>query len=257
MRNKGYLKLFILAMVCVLAAALPTKYAVAAGDFIEDQPTQEAGDSTFDPFSDYSEFDEGSEEEADTNFFRNGRFFSFGLLAGYEMFTDVLGQMYKPDFSYGLNLTYFFDLKFGFQVGYLRGDHGISIVDARTARTYTGKVALERFSFDGKYYFNTQNVTKGLGKLNPYMIVGFSTYTRTQTFTGATGFARDNALGFQGGLGLEIPFMNNKMYFGAQATYNYVSFPDRGAPIIINNENTNIYPNGDAINFMGLLGINF
>jgi hypothetical protein len=231
---------------------------VRAADFSEDQPSAtESGDSTFDPFSDYTEFEEGSEEEADTNFFRNGRFLSLGILAGYESFTDILGQMYKPDFGYGLALTYFFDLKFGFQASFMTADHAISIIDARTATNYVGKVNLQHFEFDGKYFFNTQNVTKGLGAFNPYLIIGFSQYTRTQTFNGATGFARDTAMGLQGGAGVEIPFMKNKMYFGLQGMYNYVAFADRNAPIVINGAATSIFPTGDALTFLGLLGINF
>ncbi|MBK9294187.1 MAG: outer membrane beta-barrel protein [Oligoflexia bacterium] len=257
MFTHGRIKFILISSICFFALTVFTKQTHAAGDFIEDQPAQETGDSTFDPFSDYSEFDEGSEEEADLNFFRNGRFFSIGMAVGYELFTDVLGQLYKPDVTYGLSLTYFFNLKFGFQVGYVRSSHAILIVDANSAQSFTGNLAFERFSFDGKYYFNTQNVTKGLGKINPYLIAGLSTYTRTQTYSGATGFARDNALGFEAGAGVEIPFSNNKWYFGLQATYNYVSFPDRNSAIIINNQNTNVFPTGDVVNLMGLLGVNF
>lgn len=44
-------------------------------------------DEAFDPFTDYSEFDESSDEEADINFFQNGRFFTFGLITGTRGFT--------------------------------------------------------------------------------------------------------------------------------------------------------------------------
>ena len=37
---------------------------------------QYEGDDVYDPFADYSEFEENSQEEADINFFRNGRFFN-------------------------------------------------------------------------------------------------------------------------------------------------------------------------------------
>ena len=39
-------------------------------------------EEAYDPFTDYSEFDEASDEEADINFFRNGRFFTVGLAMG-------------------------------------------------------------------------------------------------------------------------------------------------------------------------------
>ncbi len=38
------------------------------------QVAQFDADDTYDPFADYSEFDEAQDEEADINFFRNGRF---------------------------------------------------------------------------------------------------------------------------------------------------------------------------------------
>src|SRR5207248_682683 len=152
--------------------------AAFAGDFVEDTPNSsnstEPTDSTFDPFSDYSEFEEGSEEEADVNFFHNGRFFAVGALAGYESFTDVLGVIYKPNFTYGVFLSYFFDLRFALQVSYVTADH---VIDLQTGgNEYNGKVSLQHFAFDFKYYMNTQNVTRGLAALNPYVLIGFSNY---------------------------------------------------------------------------------
>ena len=232
-----------------------------AGDFVEDQNNNTSNgantDSTFDPFSDYSEFEEGSEEEADVNFFHNGRFFTVGLTGGYQTFTDNLGALYKPTFAYGIYISYFFDLRFAFQVAYGLADHSIDIADARTQKEYLGKASLSHFEFDFKYYLNTQNVTKGLAKLNPYIIMGLSNYYRTTTFADYQGYVRDSAYGLQAGLGLEIPIMHNKSFFGVQATYNYIGFPDRGSPIVINGQSTNITPNGDAITGVGIIGINF
>src|SRR5688572_13060827 len=111
-------------MTLLLSISLNT--SALAADFQEDQPSSDSGDSTFDPFSDYSEFEEGSEEEADVNFFHNGRFFTVGLAAGHASFTDVLGVLYKPNFTYGLFLSYFFDLRFAIQVSYLTADHAIN-----------------------------------------------------------------------------------------------------------------------------------
>ena len=37
-------------------------------------------DDSYDPFADYSEFEEDSQEEADIHFFRNGRFFTLGFI---------------------------------------------------------------------------------------------------------------------------------------------------------------------------------
>jgi hypothetical protein len=49
-------------------------------------------DESYDPFADYSEFAESAEQEADINFFRNGRFFTLGFQGGYRRFTETMGS---------------------------------------------------------------------------------------------------------------------------------------------------------------------
>lgn len=250
------LKIFL--FVLLLSVAFTPK-ANAAGDFVEDQPatSSDSGDSTFDPFSDYSEFEEGSDEESDVNFFHNGRFFSVGLIGGYEMFTDVLGQLYQPNAMYGGFLSYFFSLRLAFQVSFINTDHSFAIIDGKTSTTYSGKINLQHIKFDFKYYLNTQNVTKGLAAINPYLIFGASLYNRTFTFANTAGFYRDNAFGGDAGVGVEIPLMRNKWFIGAQAMYNYIAFPDEGAPMVIGGTSTGINPSGDGLAFLGVLGFNF
>src|SRR5665213_1291664 len=123
-------------------------------------------DDTYDPFADYSEFDEAQEEEADINFFRHGRFVTIGFLAGMRGFTQGLGNMYTPAPNFGLFLSYFFDLRFAMQFSFNTSDHPFHV--SSTSQTATGTVGLTSFAVDMKYYVNTQNVTKGLAKFNPY-----------------------------------------------------------------------------------------
>ena len=240
----------------------PVHEAMAA-DFVEDQQGgSDSVDSTFDPFSDYSEFEEGSDEEADVNFFHNGRFFTLGILGGLEGYTDILSKVLKPGVSFGLFVSYFFDLRFAVQVTYTTGDHALSINDAATNSTATGRVSMQRLGFDVKYYLNTQNVTKGLAKVNPYVIGGLSNYYRTWVIDGSSAFKRDSAMGLQAGMGIEIPMMRNKMFFGAQGLYHYVAFPDEGSAFTTKNDDgttrsLNIYPRGDVYTLMALIGINF
>ena len=88
------------ALFCVFLIAKPVP--ALAGDFIEDTtgngntPQGDMGDSNLDPFADYHEFEEDEQQEADENFFHNGRFFSVGILGGYESFTQTLGLLYSP-----------------------------------------------------------------------------------------------------------------------------------------------------------------
>jgi hypothetical protein len=256
-------RIAIIAILCIFIFAKPAH--VWAGDFVEDQSSGaatsgESGDSTFDPFSDYSEFEEGSEEEADINFFHNGRFFSIGLLGGYESFTDTLGEIYAPSFQFGLFLEYFFDLKLAMQIAYITATHSETI-DSGSTIPFTGSVGINHFEFDLKYYLNTQNVTRGLAALNPYLLIGASTYTRKTNINGAGAEVDDSAFGAQAGGGIEIPLMHNSAFFGIQATYNYIAFPGEGSPITVtsggNTTSLGLTPNGNALSLMGILGMSF
>jgi len=223
--------------------------------------TDASPDTTFDPFSDYSEFEEGGEEESDINFFHNGRFFTLGGFAGGESFTESYGQLYKPGVTYGAFLTYFFDLRFAVQITYGGGDHAISFVDANSTTTYHGKVNITRLEFELKYYINTQNVSRGLAKINPYLIGGFSKVYDSYTYDNASGYVRNDTTGAQAGVGIEFPMMNNRMFVGMQGKYHYIPFTDEGKEIVFKNgtteTHTGISPQGDMFTVVGLIGINF
>src|SRR5471030_1901258 len=87
-------------------------------------------DDTYDPFADYSEFDEAQEEEADINFFRHGRFVTLGFIGGMRGFTQGMANLYKPAASFGLFLSYFFDLRFALQFSFNTSDHGFTVTSA-------------------------------------------------------------------------------------------------------------------------------
>ena len=150
-------------------------------------------DDSYDPFADYSEFDEASEEEADINFFRNGRVFTVGFIGGYRSLTETLGEIYSPAPTFGLFLTYFFDLRFAMQLAFVTGDHTIDFKSPGGTRV-RGTASITSMGFDLKYYLNTQNVTRGLAKLNPYLTGGFSQIYRTATVTGQSAFSKEGAL---------------------------------------------------------------
>lgn len=213
----------------------------------------EDGDDAYDPFIDYNEYEIADEEEADINFFRHGRFLTAGFSIGQRSFTQGLGGIYKEDIAYGLYLSYFFDLRFALQFGYLTGTHAISVGGVK------GDSKLNGISMDLKYFLNTQNVTKGLASLNPYLIAGFTSFSREAVVDGQPEFSKDSAMGFDLGAGIEIPMMQNKMYFGAQAMYQLVNFKDENSEIVLNNgaTRTGKYGNGDIITVLGIIGVNF
>jgi hypothetical protein len=213
-------------------------------------------DETYDPFADYSEFEEAEEEEADINFFRNGRFVTLGFLGGFRGMTENLGHLVQPAPAFGLFLSYFFDLRFALQFSFNTSDHAINIVGQ--TETASGTASFTNYGVDLKYYINTQNVTKGLAKFNPYIIGGFSEIQRTVSLNGVEGFSREGAMAVDLGLGFELPLMRNHMFFGLQGMFQLANFPDKNTQIIFNDgEQTGQYPAGDTYTALAILGINF
>lgn len=214
-------------------------------------------DDAYDPFVDYSEFDDASEEEADINFFRNGRFFTLGFNVGYRLFTDQMGEVFQSGPAFGVFLSYFFDLRFALQLSFQSGDHPISFNAAN--QSVRGNASMTAVALSLKYYFNTQNITRGLAQLNPYMIGGFSQITRTGRVSNESAFSKEGAMGVDFGAGVEIPLMRNKMYFGLQGGYTFVTFPDESSEIRLgpSRTRTGVYPAGDILMINTVLGVNF
>jgi hypothetical protein len=121
---------------------------------------------------------------------------------------------------------------------------------------------MQNISYGVKYFFNTQNVTRGLAAVNPYILVGFSQIYREQRLDGSAGHSKDSAMGFDVGFGIEFPMMRNKMYFGFEVDYQYVNFPNENNEIALADSDgqpvdTNLYPRGDVVKVLGLVGVNF
>lgn len=229
-------------------------------------------DENFDPFSDYNENEQSAEEEADINFFKNGRFLTIGMLIGYRGYTEGFSQAYSPAVSWGVQFSYFFDLQTAVSLSYSTSDSAVDFNsyndDAFTivSENYTGTVNIQTFDLNAKYYFNTENVTKGLAELNPYFLVGIGQFTRTYNLSKVLAIAPDRPIGFKLATGIEIPIMRHRAYFGLQATYHFVQFPDENNERI--SEDKNGFPepvlspvrprlNGDIYELQTSIGFNF
>ena len=219
---------------------------------------QTDGDDAYDPFADYSEFEESMDEEEDINFFRNGRLLTIGFIGGYRSWTGTLNEAYSSNPTFGVFMSYFFDLRFAMQVNYQTSDHALLIPTNGSFDTIQGNVNITDVAIMFKYFFNTQNVTRGLADLSPYVIGGFSQIYRTANVSGNNQFAKDSAFAFDFGAGIEIPMMHNKMFFGAQALYQYVNWPDMGKTYYDDlGRPTNFAPYGATWCVLGILGVNF
>ena len=106
-------------------------------------------DEGFDPFSDYNESEQSAEEEADINFFKNGRFLTLGLMVGYRGFTDGFSQGYSPAVSWGFQFSYFFDLQLATSLSYSTSDSGVDFYSYNDAA----------FTSISEHYTGTVNIT--------------------------------------------------------------------------------------------------
>ena len=182
-------------------------------------------DDVYDPFADYSEFEENSEEEADINFFKNGRFFNFGFLFGGRMFNAGMAENISPNLSPGVTFTYFFNLQMAFQFTYSYSSHIFGPIQSPSEPVpFEGNVSFTHIAFDLKYYFNTENVTRGLALLNPYIYGGFSQNQRSFSAVDQPFVAKDDGAGAEIGIGIEIPFFRKEVFIGVQVSYVYVNF---------------------------------
>jgi len=216
-------------------------------------------EDTFDPFADFSEFESNPDEEEDINFFKNGRMLTVGFLGGMINYTGEMGQKHQSSFRYGIYASYFFDLHFAVQLQWIGTDSPVSY----RSGTYNlvGNSSLNSLGFAVKYFLNTQNVKKGLADLNPYFILGMSTYSRVIHFSEVSGGLSERPMGFNGGMGIELPMLRKKMFWGAQLTYDLVNFKDENKPFIYGD---GVGPDvnygtskGDAWTLAGTIGMNF
>jgi hypothetical protein len=242
-----------LSSILFLALVLTTIHLTPSFSQAQTDP-----DEAYDPFTDYSEFDEASDEEADINFFRNGRFFSVGFVGGPRFFTENMSKVYGSGPALGLSISYFFDLRMAFTLGLMTGDHSVNI-ETNTAN-YTGNASFTFINMDLKYYVSTQNVTKGLADLNPYVLGGFSQVARTYTISGIDTQSRESVMATDLGAGIEIPLMRRKAFLGLQYTYHYVGFADENGEFITTNSGQQRLIrkiNGDTYDLLFILGLNY
>ncbi len=258
MRLKGPIAQMWILCTTILFACV-SKEALAQGPFVEGSVPVAIYDDSYDPFSDFSEFEQQTDEEEDINFFRNGRFLTVGLLLGYRGFTENMGKIYSPAAHYGISATYFFSLQFALEFSYQVGDHHWAFNYGSYSKV--GTAGFTDMGLNFKYYFNTDNVTKGLADLSPYAKVGISQLYRNVVFTDLGFGSPDSAQAVNFGAGLEIPILKNNMFIGIQGLYQYFSMPDEGMQITYESNgatiSTGVAPNGDSFTLMGLLGINF
>lgn len=220
-------------------------------------------EDAYNPFADYSDFVEAATEETDINFFKFGRMLSIGFTAGQQGFTNKMNKIYSPSLSFGGFLNYHMSIPFAIQLNFSTSTHDTSWSVPAVNETFSGQARFNSFGLYGKYFLNTQNLTRAIAKYNPYFIAGVSQMTReVKSPSQISIIAKDPALSIDFGGGIEYMFNSNKHFFSLQFLYQKVDFQDENTEITIkgsNDEviNTGLKAKGDLFKIMMSIGFNF
>ncbi len=217
--------------------------------------------SAYDPFADYSEFENTAEEQENITFFQEGRFLTLGVNGGVKIFTLNMANLFEIGPSYGGYLNYFFDLTFALQFAITGSNHNIA-VNLEGTNPFIGSASFLSMGVDFKYFVNRNLFHKQLNWLQPYFLLGVShsTLTVVATLTNQGGHYEDSGFGINMGLGFELMFLR-KIHFGLQYVFKYVTLEEESQGIVLvtssGQNRTNFKPYGDWMTVTALMGVNF
>ena len=217
--------------------------------------------SAYDPFADYSEFEDTVEEQESINFFQNGRFLTLGATGGVRLFTLNMNEFYNIGPVYGGYLDYFFNLKYSIQFGLKASTHNIALqTNTSSLRGAADFISME-LAF--KYFFDKSLFNKYFSWLQPYLFIGIlhTTVTMVATATENPGYFKDKGYGANMGFGLEFHFLK-KMHLGLQYEFQFVTLEQEASSLVVvttgnQRQNYNYRPYGDWMNVSVILGVNF
>jgi opacity protein-like surface antigen len=188
--------------------------------------TPEEDDFSNTPFTEYGEFSESADEEAEAKFMAHGRSHGVSLGLGFEGLTGNRGAVYEGGFPMvDLKLHYWFDFNFAMDLNIYFASHEF---DGGTSNGGLTEVNLIHAGIDIKYYFDTKNLSAPISFANPYLMVGFGSYTQVKSsFAESSTDKPDTGLGLALGAGLEFAISPKKCYLELEGRYHMVSFADR------------------------------
>lgn len=187
-----------------------------------DQPEDE--DYAGSPFTRYGEFNESNDEEADTRFFQQGRFFGVSLGLGMQTASGNRGALWQGGFPVvDFKLHYWFDFNFALDLGFFTAQH---YFDTTVQSLGHVDVNLLHLGVDLKYYFNTHNLSAPISFASPYILVGAGSFSKTQNSNTAQTQDNDTSIGVSLGGGLEFVIDPRKLYFELEGKCHVVTFKD-------------------------------
>ncbi len=217
--------------------------------------------NAYDPFADYSEFENTAEEQENIIFFQTGRFLSLGVVLGGQLFTMNMARLHRPGPYFGGYLTYFFDLHFAVRFNITASTHRIQFTTSEGGG-FVGASDFINLGIDFKYFLNKNLFHKSLDWLRPFLLLGpfHSSRTTSATVTDQVGSTTSNGFGVNFGLGTEFQIMR-QMHFGIQYIFHFVTMKGEAQYLQLTTDSgqlsTNVHQNGDWMTISMLLGVNF
>lgn len=220
---KAALALCLLSTAAWAEGPAPADGAAPKGEKEErtNAPEDEGFDDT--PFTEYGEFNEQEEEDAETKFFQHGRFFGVSLGAGYEGVTGNRGLVWQGGLpAVDLKVHCWFDFNTAIQLGITSAGHFYndpeldSVVDANVVR----------LGLDFKYYFDTKDLSAAITFANPFVLVGGGAYAKTEVNEDQGVKNEDTTFGANLGAGFEFPISPKKAYLVLEGKLHYIAFKD-------------------------------
>ncbi len=179
------------------------------------------------PFTEYGEFNEQADEDADTKFLQFGRFFGVSLGLGVEGLTGNRGLLWNGGFPMlDFKVHYWFDFNFAIDIGIFTVTHYYE-----TTEDLGGHVDVPLFHIgaDLKYYFDTKNLSAALSFANPYVLVGVGNFSKAENSYSKGTSVTDSGFGMSAGGGLEFVLKARKTYLEIEGKAHLVSFKDTHA----------------------------
>lgn len=175
------------------------------------------------------EEDDWNEEQMrkeDMDFFKSGRYFGFGLLAGTTQMTGTLASLYYSGWfnSYDFSMYVFVDKQWAFELGVGVSKHFFAIYSSdRISNIGRVDVRLRKYQAKIKYFFELPKAP-----VHPYLTVAGASFERQYSFADLSGNPRvtDSAPAIGGGAGIDIPIMAKSVYIRLDGLFYSVQFPD-------------------------------
>lgn len=172
------------------------------------------------PFTEYGEFNEESDEAAETKFFQYGRFFGVSLGVGYHNATGNRALLWQGGFPvFDFKVHYWFDFNLALDLAMHTANQYYVVNSSNT------EVNMLRFGLDLKYYFDTKNLSAPVSFANPYVLLGAGSFTKTET-TSTGDSTPDSSFGISFGAGLEFVVSPRKTFFAIEGKFHSVTFKD-------------------------------